>query len=80
MTGNWCFKDGVITLENILDLKTKHFRDRLLTLVCYAGQWVHRCIGIVNNQGIGPCGHKTRDAGFLIKIFTSCHPTQIACL
>ena len=81
MTGNWCFKDGVITLENILDLYKEHFRGRMLTLVCdccYAGQWVHRCIEIMNNLGIGACGHKAKDAGFLVKIFSSCCPTQVA--
>jgi hypothetical protein len=81
MTGNWCFKDGLITLESILDLYKEHFRGRMLTLVCdccYSGQWVHRCIEMMNNLGIGACGHKARDAGFLVKIFTSCRPTQVA--
>ena len=78
MTGNWCFKDGLITLENILDLYKEHFRGRMLTLVCdccYAGQWVRRCTEMMNSLGIGACGHKAMDAGYP---FTSCYPTQVA--
>ena len=81
MTGNWCFKDGVITFENVFDLYKKYFRGKLLTIICdccYSGQWVDRCIEIMNNLGIGACGHKARDSGFLIKIFASCDPSQVA--
>ncbi len=81
MTGNWCFKDGVVTFDQIFRLYQQHFRGKVLTLVCdccYAGQWVHRFVETLEMLGIGACGHKATEAGYLMKVFTSCLPDQTA--
>lgn len=81
MTGNWCFKDGVISFEEIFSLYQQHFNGRLLTIVsdcCYAGQWVHRCADKLDSLNIGACGHKARAAGLILKIFTACQPDETA--
>ena len=81
-TGNWCFKDGVITFEEVFALYKKHFRGKLLYLICdccFSGHWVQRCGETLDSMGIGPCGHQARKHSILIKIYTSCKPDQTAC-
>ena len=81
-TGNWCFKDGFVTFEQILQLYKQHFFGKMLTLVCdccYAGQWtVHRFAETLDSLKIGACGHKAMEAGYYIKVFTACHANQTA--
>ena len=80
-TGNWCFKDGTISFQEVFDLYRRHFRGRLLTIVtdcCYSGNWVYACAEALDNMGIPPCGHKAREQGVLIKVFASCLPDQKA--
>ena len=80
-TGNWCFKDGTISFQDILDLYRAHFSGRLLTIVsdcCYSGKWVHTCAETLDNMGIPPCGHKVREQGVMIRIYASCQPGQRA--
>ena len=81
MKGNWCFKDGVVTFDQIFQLYQQHFRGKVLTLVsdcCYAGQWVHCFIEKLDTLGIGACGHKAMEAGYVLKVFASCLPDQTA--
>lgn len=78
-TGNWCFMDAKITFDQIFELYEQYFRGELLTLVCdccYSGRWVHRFAEIMDAKGIGACGHKARETGYLIKIFASCLPVE----
>ena len=78
-TGNWCFKDGVITFQELFDLYKKHFRGKLLYLICdccFAGHWIQRCGEALDSMGIKPCGHQARGYGILMKIGTSCKPNQ----
>ena len=80
-TGNWCFKDGTISFQEIFDLYQEHFSGRLLTIVsdcCYSGHWVETCAETLDNLGIPPCGHKARENGVLIKVFTSSQTHQKA--
>ena len=80
-TGNWCFKDGVITLEEVFDLYKEHFRGKLLYLICdccFAGHWVQRCGETLDSMGIGACGHQARQNGILIKVFTACKQDEKA--
>ena len=80
-TGNWCFKDGFVTFEQILQLYKQHFLGKMLTLICdccYAGQWVHRFTETLDSLKIGACGHKAMEAGYYIKVFTACHANQTA--
>ena len=81
-TGNWCFKDGVITFEEVFALYKEHFRSKLLCLICdccFAGHWIRRCGETLDAMNIGACGHQARQNGILIKIGASCLPDQTAC-
>ena len=31
----------------------------------------------LDEQGVQPCGHKAREKGMIIKVFTSCKPNEI---
>ena len=81
-TGDWCFKDGTISFQELFDLYMTHLPGRLLTIVsdcCYSGNWVHRCAETLDNKlGIRPCGHKARERGVLIKVCASCQGNQKA--
>ena len=80
-TGNWCFKDGVITFEDMFALYLDHFRGKRLTLICdcsYSGQWVVDAVKKMDEIGIPSCGHHTRAEGMLLKVFASCLPNEEA--
>jgi len=81
-TGDWCFKDGTISFQEIFDLYMAHSPGKPLTIIsdcCYSGNWVHRCAETLDNKlGIPPCGHKARERGVLIKVITSCQGNQKA--
>lgn len=74
-TGNWCFKDGVITLEDIFGLYMDCMRGKRLTIVSdcsYSGNWIRDCVKKLDEIGIPSCGHHTREQGILLKVFASC--------
>jgi len=53
----------------------------VLYLVCdcpHAGQWVIDFANFLEGNSIAPCGHKAKESGYLLKIFTSCRPEQTA--
>ena len=80
-TGNWCFKDGVITFEEVFALYRKHFMGKLLYLhsdCCFSGNWIQRCAEVLDSLGIGACGHQAKGEGILMKIGAACLPDQIA--
>ena len=81
-TGNWCFKDGTISFQEIFDLYMTHSPGKLLVITsdcCYSGNWVHRCTETLDNKlGIPPCGHKARERGVLIKVCASCRGNEKA--
>ena len=80
-TGNWCFKDGVITFEEVFDLYKKHFRGKLLYLICdccFSGHWIQRCGETLDSMGIGACGHQARKNDILIKVGTACKQDEKA--
>ena len=82
-TGNWCFKDGVISFNDIFDLYMMHFRGKSLQIVSdcsYSGKWIYDCGKKLDEYGILSCGHKTREQKMLFKIFTSCQPHEEATL
>ena len=82
-TGDWCFEDGFITFRDIaqLYLRASHnFKGRVLTIVSdcsYSGCWVKDCMEFLDEQGVQPCGHKAREMGMVIKVFTSCRSNEI---
>ena len=80
-TGNWCFKDGVITFQDIYNLYIKHFSGKRLSIVSdcsYSGNWVRECAKVYDEQGILACGHHSRERGLLIAVSASCKAYQEA--
>ena len=80
-TGNWCFKDGTISFQEIFDLYREHCPRKCLFITsdcCYSGQWVIDCAKTLDSLGISPCGHRAREQGVLIKVYASCKSDQKA--
>ena len=80
-TGNWCFKDGAITFQDIFTLYNKYLKRKILSIYndcSYSGQWVVEYAKCLDEMGIGACGHQTREQGILIKVWASCQPYQKA--
>ncbi len=77
-TGNWCFKDGTISFDEILDIYRRQQRETLLTIISdcsFSGNFVRRYAEILDNENIPPCGHKTNDT---VRIYSSTRPLQEA--
>ena len=80
-TGNWCFKDGTISFQEIFNLYRKFCAGKLLSLIsdcCYSGHWVRECAKTLDSLRIPPCGHRARENGALVKVFASCQPDEEA--
>ena len=80
-TGDWCFKDGTISFQEIFSLSRKHCRGKLLTIrsdCCYSGHWLRECAKALDSLGIPPCGHRARENGALLRVFASCRPDEKA--
>ena len=80
-TGNWCFKDGVITFQDIFGLYMDCFRGKRLTIrsdCSYSGNWIKDCVKTLDDLGIPSCGHHTREQRILLKIFSSCKSNEEA--
>lgn len=76
-TGDWFFRDGTISFEEIFDLYKTHFKHRLLHIVSdcsFSGCWVLRAAATLDSMGIPPCGHYAREHGVVVKIWTSSQP------
>jgi hypothetical protein len=75
-TGNWCFRDGTICFREIFHLYQAHFKHKLLYIISdcsYSGCWIQDMACMLDDMGIPPCGHHTREQGILLKLWTSCH-------
>ena len=80
-TGNWCFKDGIISFQEIFGLYRTHCLNKVLIIMpdcCYSGNWVRECAKKLDDLGIPPCGHRAREEEILIKVYASCQPYQKA--
>ena len=80
-TGDWVFRDGTISFEEIFDLYQIHFKHRVLHIISdcsYSGCWVLRATAALDNMGIPPCGHHTRECGVLFKIWVATEPDEQA--
>ena len=74
-TGNWCFKDGFITFQDIFGLYMDCFRGKQLLIhsdCSYSGNWIKDCVKTLDDRGIPSCGHHTREQGILLGVFCSC--------
>ena len=79
-TGNWCFKDGFISFEDVFNSYYEHFRGKKLTIVsdcCFAGNWTIQCAELLDRKCIPACGHKAKEE-VLVDIFASCKPDESA--
>ena len=78
-TGNWCFKDGVVTFQDIFDLYMDCFRGKQLLIhsdCSYSGNWIKDCVKTLDDLGIPSCGHHTREQGILLRLFCSCKANE----
>ena len=79
-TGDWCFSDGFITIEDISNLYTQFFKDKVLSIdadCSYSGKWVEYCKDFLDKVGVQPCGHSARKKRIKLKVRCSCQPDQI---
>ena len=79
-TGDWCFKDGFITFNDIASLYKKHFYGELLCIgsdCSYSGKWIKTCTEFLDEHGVQPCGHSGRATNLLLTLTPSCLPHQI---
>ncbi len=63
-----------------MDLYLQHFRGNTCILHCdcsYSGQWVRACEEYLDNIGVQPCGHSSRNNGIQVKVYASCQPDQV---
>ena len=80
-TGNWCFKDGVISFNDIFELYVNHFKRKPLAIISdcsYSGNWINECGKRLDEMNVPSCGHHTREQGLLFSICTSCQPNEEA--
>ena len=80
-TGNWCFKDGIISFNDIFELYVNHFKGKSLSIVSdcsYSGNWINECGKKLDEINVPSCGHHTREQGLLFQIYTSCQPNKEA--
>ena len=79
--GDWCFSDGFITFQDMMDVYMETYRGHVLTIVSdcsYSGNWVKQSYEFMDGLGISPCGHHAIEKGILLKVVASCRPTQRA--
>ena len=80
-TGNWCFKDGTISFQEIFDIYRRTCPEKLLMIqsdCSYSGKWARECARALDSLHIPPCGHRARENGALVKVFASCQSDQEA--
>ena len=75
---NWCFKDGVITFQDIFNLYMAFYEGRNLTInsdCSYSGNWIKDCDKTLDGPS---CGHHTREMKTLFNIWSSCDVNEKA--
>ncbi len=80
-TGNWCFKDGFITFQDVYELYIQFFKGKRLAIISdcsYSGNWIKECAMMYDRESIPACGHHSREKGTLLSILTSCKSYQQA--
>ncbi len=52
-TGNWCFADGILSLEEVLELlPSGNYYPHIFCDTCYSGRWANAC---ANKEGGADC-------------------------
>ena len=79
-TGDWCFKDGYVTFESIMQLYNTYFIGKHLKIVSdcsYSGNWVQLVMDYLDKCKITACLHSARASGKLIDVVASCQAHEI---
>ena len=80
-TGDWCFEDGFISFRELGEIYiSSNFRGRCLGVISdcsHAGAWVKTCMDWLDELGVQPCGHSAKEKDILVKIFSSCRPSEV---
>ena len=80
-SGNWCFKDGTISFQEIFQLYKIYCSNKRITIVSdcsHSGHWVRECAKTLDSLHIPPCGHRARENRALVKVVASCQPHEEA--
>ena len=80
-TGDWFFRDGTISFEEVFSLYKTHFKHRILSVISdcsYSSSWILQAAAAWDSMGIPPCGHHAQEHGILMKIWTSSQPDSSA--
>ena len=62
-TGNWCFHDGTISIQEIFDMVPKdEYYPMIFSDACYSGHWADFCInkGIPDFHCLAACPHYSK--------------------
>ncbi len=79
-SGDWCFKDGFISFQDMIDLYEKHFIGKELGIISdcsYSGRWVELAMNYLDDCKIPPCAHYSRVAGKLLSVIASCNSSEV---
>lgn len=79
-TGDWCFKDGYVTFDNIMQLYNNYFMGKCLGIVSdcsYSGNWVQLGMDYLDKCKVTPCLHSARASGKIMAIVASCQSYEI---
>ena len=75
-TGDWCFKDGFISFDEIMSLHAILLRNREKVLnifsdCSYSGRWAELASEYMDKQKIQPCAHSAKAANTLLQVISS---------
>ena len=81
-TGDWCFKDGFITFDDILSLHGSYLCNRGKSLAIYSdcsysGRWVDLTSDYLDKQKIQPCAHSAKAANSLFQVISSSLASEV---
>lgn len=80
-TGDWCFKYGFITMEQIRQIYDEYFSGKMMTVVSdcnYSGSWVSSWMNYMDKHNIKPCQHSTRRHKAYLSFVSSCGEHETA--
>jgi len=74
-TGDWCFKYGFVTMEQIRQIYDEYFSGKVMTVVTdcnYSGSWVKSWMSYLEKRCIQPCQHSSRRNKTYLSFISSC--------
>ena len=81
-TGDWCFKDGFITFDDMLSLHATYLCNKGKPLgvhsdCSYSGRWVELASEYMDKQKIQPCAHSAKAANSLLQVLSSSLASEV---